>query len=79
MQTEAGRNSCFPNIENSFGKFVQKEAINASASTDILIITAKQKNICMQEGIKTTLQLMKRKIKSNVLMRNGRKKESFFS
>lgn len=34
MQTEAGRNSCFPNIENSFGRFVQKEAINASASSD---------------------------------------------
>lgn len=62
MQIEAGRNSCFPNIANSFGKFVQKEAINASTSTDTLIITAKQKNICMQEGIKTALQLMKRKI-----------------
>lgn len=49
MQIEAGKNSCFPNIANSFGKFVQKEAINASASTDTLIITAKQKNICMQE------------------------------
>lgn len=30
-------------------------------------------------GIKTTLQLIKRKIKSNTSMRNGRKKKSFFS
>lgn len=62
MQTEAWRNSCFPNIVNSLGKFVLEEAINASATTDTLIITAKQKNICMQGGLKTTLQLVQRKM-----------------
>lgn len=79
MQTEAWRSSCFPNIVKSWGKFVQEKAMNASATTDILIITAKQINICMQ-GQKPALQLVEGKMKEETYtMGSGERLLAYYS